>query len=98
MPIQNDAKKLKMTETQAYWYSSESAQRELSYEYPYDIVTKIFITFCILVNWTKLTTASEGLMKGSRLQGAVYDVRGKGVGVSSLVNALPNSHNVWWWQ
>ena len=50
-----------MTETHANGYSSESTQQELSYEYPHDLVWMIFITFCIAANWTKITSASEGL-------------------------------------
>ena len=53
-----------MTENLAHGYSSDSAQRELSYEYPHDLVRMISI-FCILVNWTKVTSASEGLNKVS---------------------------------
>ena len=48
-PIQNDAKKLKMTETLAHGYSSESTQRDSS-EYQHDrvkMVFKIFISFCL---------------------------------------------------
>ena len=35
-PIQNNANNLKMTETLAYGYSSESTQRELSNEYQHE--------------------------------------------------------------
>ena len=38
LPIQNGAKKLKMTETLAYGFSSESNQQELSSEYEHDMV------------------------------------------------------------
>ena len=41
-PIQNDAKYLKMTETLANGYSSESTQRELSNEYLHDRVKMFF--------------------------------------------------------
>ena len=44
-PIQNHAKNLKITETLAHGHSSESAQWELSYEYPHDSVWMIFIIF-----------------------------------------------------
>ena len=47
----------KMAETLAHGYSSESTQRELSYEYPHDLVMMIFTIFCILVHWTKITLA-----------------------------------------
>ena len=46
LPIHHDAKTRKMTETLAYGYSSESAQRELSNEYQHD---RIFKSLCILV-------------------------------------------------
>ena len=50
-----------MTETLAYGYSSESTLRELSNEYQHDRVQMVFKDFCILVLWTKVTSASEGL-------------------------------------
>ena len=53
-----------MTETLAHGYSYESTQRELSYEYPHDLVRMIFIMFCIFVHWTKVTSWSEGLKYG----------------------------------
>ena len=46
--IQNDAKTLKMTETLANGYSSESTQRELSNEYQRDRVWMNFINFAFL--------------------------------------------------
>ena len=54
-------KALKMTETLANGYSSDSSQRGLSYEYPDDLVRMIFIILCILVHLTKEATALEGL-------------------------------------
>ena len=58
MPIQNVAKTL------AYGYSYESSQQELSDEYQYDRVQMILVFFfCILVNWIKVASASEGLKK-----------------------------------
>ena len=54
-------KKKEMTETLANGYSYESTQQELSSEYPHDLVRMISITFCIVVNWTKITSVSEGL-------------------------------------
>ena len=56
------AKSWEITETLAYWYSSDSTQRELFYEYPQDLVRIIFIIFGIFVNRTKITLASEGLI------------------------------------
>ena len=38
LPIENDAKKLKTTETLAHGYSSESTQQELNNEYQHDRV------------------------------------------------------------
>ena len=53
-------KTLKMTETLAHWYSSESDQRELSNEYRQDrvqIFTKIFVILLLM----KVASALEGL-------------------------------------
>ena len=50
-----------MTETLAYGYSSESAPQELSNEYQHDRVSMVFKDFCILVLWTKVASALEGL-------------------------------------
>ena len=54
-------KKLKMTETLANGYSSESTQQELSNEHQHDRVKMTFIPFLLLVHWTKVISASEGL-------------------------------------
>ena len=50
-----------MTETLAYGYSSESTQWELSNEYKHDRVEMVIKSFCILVFWTKVASAMEGL-------------------------------------
>ena len=50
-----------MTETLAYGYSSESAQRELSNEYQHDRVQMVFRNLCILVLWTNVALALAGL-------------------------------------
>ena len=55
MPIQNNAKICKMTETLACEYSSESTQRELSNEYLHD---KVYFVFVL---WMKVASALEGL-------------------------------------
>ena len=52
---------LKIIKTLANGYSSDSAQWELSYEYPDDLVRMISKFFRILVHWAKVTSASEGL-------------------------------------
>ena len=52
-----------MTETLANGYSSESTQLELSYEYQQDRVWMIFRNLSILVIWTKVASALEGLHK-----------------------------------
>ena len=54
-----------MTETLANGYSSESTRRELSYEYPHDLVLMIFIIICFFVHWTKITSAAKGLSHSS---------------------------------
>ena len=52
----------KITETLANGYSSESSWRELSNEYQDDRVSMIFQESCILVLWTKVVSALEGLI------------------------------------
>ena len=44
-------------------YSSESAQQELSNEYQHDRVLMVSKNLCILVLWTKVASALEGLRK-----------------------------------
>ena len=51
----------KMTETLANGYSSESTQRELSNEYQHDRVSMVFKDLSILVLWTNVASALEGL-------------------------------------
>ena len=50
-----------MTETLANGYSSESTQRELSNGYQHDRVWMVFQNLRILVLWTKIVLALEGL-------------------------------------
>ena len=54
-------KELKMTETLASGYSSESTPSELSNEYHQDRVWMVFKNLCALVLWTKVASAVEGL-------------------------------------
>ena len=49
-----------MIETLANGYSSESTHQELSDEYQHDRVLMIFKIICILMLWTKVTSALEG--------------------------------------
>ena len=51
----------KITETLANGYSSESTRQELSNEYQVDRVSMVFQESCILVLWTKVVSALEGL-------------------------------------
>ena len=51
----------KMTETLAYGHSSEGTLSELSNGYQHDRVRMFFKSLCILVLWTKVATAFEGL-------------------------------------
>ena len=51
----------KITETLANGYSSESTRRELSNEYQDDRGSMVFQEYCILVLWTKVVSALEGL-------------------------------------
>ena len=50
-----------MTETLAHGGSSESTPQELSNEYQYDGVKMVFTNLCILVLWTEVAIALEGL-------------------------------------
>ena len=59
--IQNDAKKMKMTESLANWYSSERSRQELSNEYQHDRVKMFFRNLCVLILWTKVASALDGL-------------------------------------
>ena len=54
-------KKRKIPETLTNWYSSESTQRELSHEYQHDKVSMFIKNLCVLVLWTKVASALEGL-------------------------------------
>ena len=51
----------KITQTLANGYSSESTRQELSNEYQDDRVSMVFQESCILVLWTKVVSALEGL-------------------------------------
>ena len=63
-PIKNDAKNLrKINETMAHGYSSESTRWDLSNEYQHDRVQMFFKNLSILVLWTKVASALEGLKK-----------------------------------
>ena len=50
-----------MTETLAHGYSSENTQQELFNEYQHDRVSMFFKHLCVLVLWTKVALALEGL-------------------------------------
>ena len=52
----------KITETLANGYSSESTRGELSNEYQHDKVWMVFKNLCVVVLWTKVASALEGLM------------------------------------
>ena len=54
-------KNLKIAETLAYGYSSESTRRELSNEYQHDRFLMVFKNLCILVLWAKVALPLEGL-------------------------------------
>ena len=51
-----------MAEILAYGYSSESTQQELSNEYQNDRFSMVFKNICVLVHWTKVASALEGLI------------------------------------
>ena len=61
-------KTLKLTETLANGYSSESTQQELSNEYQYDRVKMVFKKLCICVLWMKVASASEGINQMTPVQ------------------------------
>ena len=50
-----------MIETLTHGYSSECTEEELSNEYQHDRVKMVFRNGCILVLWTKVAEAMEGL-------------------------------------
>ena len=54
-------KSVKIIETLANGYSSESTQRELSNEYQHDRVKMIFKNLCVFVLWMKADSALIGL-------------------------------------
>ena len=54
-------KNSEMTETLTLGYSSESTQQELSNECQHDRVSMVFKNRCVLVLWTKVASALEGL-------------------------------------
>ena len=60
-----------MTETLANGYSSESTQRELSNEYQHDRVYMVFKNICILVIWTNVASALEGLSLLAKVNGMI---------------------------
>ena len=50
-----------MTETLPHGYPSESTQGELSNEYQHDMFKIFFTNLCVLVLWTKVASALDGL-------------------------------------
>ena len=54
-------KTLKITETLANGYSSESTQQELSNKYQHDSVWIVCKELCILVSWTKVASGLKAL-------------------------------------
>ena len=61
-PIQNATKKLENHRNPGTWlYSSESTQWELSNRYQHDRVKMFFKSICVLLLWTKVASALEGL-------------------------------------
>ena len=51
-----------MTETLANGYSSESTLLGLFNEYQHDSIKMVFKNLCVLVLWTKISLAVEGLI------------------------------------
>ena len=67
-----------MTKTLANGYSSESTQRELFYEYQHDRVWTVFENLCVLVLWTKVAPAFEGLTRIKKLGAQNYQLENFG--------------------
>ena len=70
-----------MTESLEHGYSSERTPQELSNEYQHDRVKMVLKNLCILVLWTKVASALEGLKVGPEaiFLGMLFEVRsGKG--------------------
>ena len=63
-----------MIEILAHGYSSESTQREVSDEYQRDSVKLVFKHLCILVLWTKVASALEGLRRTRVQKLSGYDI------------------------
>ena len=61
-----------MVENLAIGFSSESTQVELSNEYQYDRVRMVFKNLCVLVLWTKVALALEGLKGNTGIFLALY--------------------------
>ena len=78
----------KMTENQAHGYSYENAQGELSNEYQHDRVWMVFKNLCVLVLWTKVALALEGLIIGSRA--ITYISGAKGVDLNTVKDIALN--------
>ena len=53
-----------MAESLAHMYSLERTPQELSNEYQLDRVKMDFKNLCVLVLWTKVASALEGLTRG----------------------------------
>ena len=68
-----------MTETLAHGYSFESTWRELSNEYQQDRVQMVFKNLFILVRWTKLASALEGLNHRSQVCEWTYQLSTAGL-------------------
>ena len=56
-----------MTETLAYGYPSEIAQRKLSNEYQHDRVETVFKGLCVPVLWAKVASALDELIANYKL-------------------------------
>ena len=67
-----------MTETLAYWNSSESTQRKLSNENQHDRVTMVFKNLCIIVIRMKVGLASDRLSRN--ITATVFAEMGKARG------------------
>ena len=62
-----------MTDTQANGYPSDSTQWELSNKFQHDRVWMVFRNLCILVLWTKVALALEGLGGPLDIVICIYD-------------------------
>ena len=86
-------KLVKLTETIANGYSSESTQQELSNEYQHNKVSMVLKNLCIFVLWTKVALALEGIT--IQQEQWVYSHRCTGTNISTCPLAMASKKCCW---